>query len=177
MDLPLSTQIWYNSKLGLRGRVHPKNKRKQDKAKRKPYLMTRLSRFLSASISIVLSKRLQKVSWVSDFFKYTIKKGYIPAQARTWVRNPQEGSSGRTRSGLCVQLPPTTGNIPLDNPGLFFKINGLFFHLEDAHVSPRTVKSLHISEDTSAHPQQIGPLSWADSSQKFRLQLKLDPWF
>ena len=58
-------RICYNSKLGPKGRSassaeHPKNKRKQDKAKRKPYIMTRFSRFLSASISIVLSKRLQE---------------------------------------------------------------------------------------------------------------------
>lgn len=82
---------------------------------------------------------------MSDFFKYTIKeKGYIPAQARTWVRNPQEGSSWEDKIwAVRSSYPPTTGNILLGQPRFIFKINGLFFHLgrctcftTDCEISP-----------------------------------------
>ena len=83
-------------------------------------------------------KDFRKVSRVSDFFKYTIKeKGYVPAQARTRVRNPQEGSSWEDKIwAVLSSYPPQQEIYSLDNPGLFFHLGRCMCFTTDCEISP-----------------------------------------
>ena len=149
---------------GLRGGAssaeHSKNKQKQNKAQRKPYIMARLSTFLSASTSIILSKRLQgSFAECQAFSNIQLRRRAMSLlkPEHGW-EIPKKVPLGRARSGLCGPVNPHNRKHTPWTTQVYFSIS------EDARVSPLTVKSLHISEDTSTHPQQTGPLSWADSS-------------
>ena len=97
---------------GLRGGAfsaeHPKNKQKQNKAQRKPYIMARLSTFLSASTSIILSKRLQgSFAECQAFSNIQLRRRAMSLlkPEHGW-EIPKKVPLGRTRSGLCGPVTP-----------------------------------------------------------------------